>query len=75
MGREIKQKKKTPSQTQSTVRQATMGKLLQSMKNLLEAFTFQNNTRIIMLGLDAAGKITILYRLKLNETSPLLASM
>ncbi|XP_065904462.1 uncharacterized protein [Dysidea avara] len=46
-----------------------MGNFLQStLKNLLEAFTFQNNARLVMLGLDAAGKTTILYKLKLNET-------
>ena len=45
-----------------------MGNLLQSMKTLLESFSFQSNARIVMLGLDAAGKTTILYKLKLNET-------
>ena len=45
-----------------------MGNLLRSMKTSLEAFTFQNNAKIVMLGLDTAGKTTMLYRLKLNET-------
>ena len=29
---------------------------------------FRKNSRIVMLGLDAAGKTTILYKLKLDET-------
>ncbi|XP_065904624.1 uncharacterized protein [Dysidea avara] len=49
-----------------------MGNLLRSVKTSLKGFTIQNrvqnNARIVMLGLDAAGKTTILYRLKLNET-------
>lgn len=33
-----------------------------------ELFSFQQNKRILLLGLDAAGKTTLLYKLKLNET-------
>lgn len=28
---------------------------------------FQQDTRVLMLGLDAAGKTTVLYKLKLGE--------
>ena len=31
-------------------------------------FNFKKETRILMVGLDAAGKTTILYKLKLGET-------
>ncbi|RHY04100.1 hypothetical protein DYB36_007366 [Aphanomyces astaci] len=37
------------------------------MKSVLDSFS-NKRRRIIMLGLDAAGKTTILYKLKLNET-------
>ena len=30
-------------------------------------FSMQSNVRILMVGLDAAGKTTILYKLKLGE--------
>jgi len=42
-----------------------INKMLDSLSNLLG-----NNSplRILMLGLDAAGKTTILYKLKLNES-------
>ena len=36
------------------------------MMSVLSSFGGQN-ARILMLGLDAAGKTTILYKLKLNE--------
>ena len=37
------------------------------MSKVLNALTFTQNTRMIMLGLDAAGKTTILYKLKLGD--------
>ena len=40
------------------------------------SFTFgKRETRIVMLGLDAAGKTTILYKLKLGEVLRLLIKM
>lgn len=44
-----------------------MGLLFAKLADLFDGF--QNNpSRILMLGLDAAGKTTILYKIKLNET-------
>ncbi len=44
-----------------------MGLILSRMYNALTSFGTDNPTRIVMLGLDAAGKTTILYNVKLNE--------
>lgn len=44
-----------------------MGNWLSQLKGLLESLG-KSEARILMLGLDAAGKTTILYKLKLNET-------
>ena len=48
-----------------------MGNLLSAMsealKNVLSSFS-DRHAKILMLGLDAAGKTTVLYKLKLNET-------
>ena len=44
-----------------------MGLLLSNLSQVLSEFGTRN-TRILLLGLDAAGKTTILYKLKLNET-------
>ena len=44
-----------------------MGNFFKRMKNVFGHFGGQD-ARILMLGLDGAGKTTILYRLKLDET-------
>ena len=44
-----------------------MGNFLDKIKGVLSSFG-GGEARILMLGLDAAGKTTILYKLKLNET-------
>lgn len=44
-----------------------MGLLISQLVKVYESFG-QRQARIVMLGLDAAGKTTILYKLKVNET-------
>lgn len=46
---------------------SAMGNFMSQLKGLLEGLG-KHEARILMLGLDAAGKTTILYKLKLNET-------
>ncbi len=45
-----------------------MGNLFTSVLDSLSSIgSSKKNTRILMIGLDAAGKTTILYKLKLDE--------
>ena len=44
-----------------------MGLFLSRMYDVLASFSGEKPSRILMLGLDAAGKTTILYKIKLNE--------
>lgn len=45
-----------------------MGLFVSRLYDALSTFSQDKPSRILMLGLDAAGKTTILYKLKLNET-------
>ena len=45
-----------------------MGNLIANLTNVLNRFSSKTPVRLLMLGLDAAGKTTILYKMKLNET-------
>ena len=45
-----------------------MGTIYSLIKDALESFSKVHDAKVLMLGLDAAGKTTILYKLKLNET-------
>ena len=44
-----------------------MGNLFDKIKSVLSIITPTSEAKILMLGLDAAGKTTVLYRVKLNE--------
>lgn len=45
-----------------------MGGLLSRLSDVFSLFGTEKPARILMLGLDAAGKTTILYKIKLDET-------
>ena len=45
-----------------------MGFYLSKLYDLLASWDSSNPSRILLLGLDGAGKTTILYKVKLNET-------
>ncbi|XP_022315498.2 uncharacterized protein LOC111119545 [Crassostrea virginica] len=44
-----------------------MGLFLSRLYSIFEAFSSETPARILMLGLDGAGKTSILYKVKLNE--------
>ncbi|XP_033734421.1 ADP-ribosylation factor 3-like [Pecten maximus] len=44
-----------------------MGALIAKLADVMQSFSSGTPSRILMLGLDAAGKTTILYKVKLNE--------
>ncbi|XP_060067569.1 uncharacterized protein LOC132547784 [Ylistrum balloti] len=44
-----------------------MGSILAKLADVLQSFSSGAPSRILMLGLDAAGKTTVLYKIKLNE--------
>ncbi len=45
-----------------------MGNIYSLVKDALDSFYSTQDAKILMLGLDGAGKTTALYKLKLNET-------
>lgn len=45
-----------------------MGSLFSQLYDALASFSQGTPSRILMVGLDAAGKTTILYKIKLDET-------
>lgn len=44
-----------------------MGASISSMSRMLKQFLAKRDMKILMLGLDASGKTTILYKLKLGD--------
>ncbi|KAJ9467788.1 ADP-ribosylation factor [Diplonema papillatum] len=44
-----------------------MGNIMQKLSNWADNLFAKKNARIVMVGLDAAGKTTILFKLKLDE--------
>lgn len=43
--------------------------------NLFASLWAKQNVRILMLGLDASGKTTVLFKLKLGEVSPTIPTI
>jgi signal recognition particle GTPase len=52
------------NQQEQTKQGNNMGNLVTALSDL---FNFQQKKRLLLLGLDAAGKTTLLYKLKLGE--------
>lgn len=57
----------SPSTAKILIMGMTLSQFFWRMSDLLKSFS-NHEARILMVGLDAAGKTTILYKLKLNET-------
>ena len=45
-----------------------MGNLWSQLQDSLNTWFSDSPARVILIGLDAAGKTTLVYKLKLNET-------
>ncbi|XP_072021597.1 uncharacterized protein [Amphiura filiformis] len=45
-----------------------MGLFISKLVSAFQEFTYGAHSRILIVGLDSAGKTTILYKIKLNET-------
>jgi small GTP-binding protein len=53
---------------QQNRKEQTMGSWTSSLRNLLDGWSSMKDSRILMVGLDGAGKTTVLYKIKLDET-------
>ena len=60
---------------QTIIKTTTMGLLLSRLSDIFASFGMQKPARILMLGLDAAGKTTILYKVKLDEQVQTIATI